>query len=207
MKNKYTILISLVIIATILLAGCSSAAAATASTNNGLATATWLAAGTLKLEGTDQAVTASQAAQMLTLWEGYQSITNSDTSSLVELDALVAQIRAALTADQLQAIEAMDLTEQSVSELIQATGGSVTSSAPASTPGSSTLSQANPGGAPGAMPGAGGDSVMSAISGGVTTQSTPVSTQAITNSRSSQVSPILIQALIQLLQTRSQASG
>jgi hypothetical protein len=207
MKIKYTILISLVIIVTILPAGCSSAAAVTASTNNGLSTTTRLAAGTLKLEGTDQAVTASQAAQMLTLWEGYQSITNSDTSSQVELDALVAQIQAALTADQLQAIEAMDLTDQSVSEVIQATGGSVTSSAPASTPGSSTLSQANPGGAPGGMPGAGGDSVMSAISGAVTTQSTPVSNQAATDTRSSQESSILIQVLIQLLQTRSQASG
>ena len=100
----------------ILLAGCSGAAAATASGSSGLSTATRLAVGTLKLEGTCKAVTVNQAVQLLTLWEGYQSITKSDTSSQLELDALVTQIQAALTADQLQTIEAMDLTEQSVSE-------------------------------------------------------------------------------------------
>ena len=50
------------------------------------------ALGTLKLEGTDQVVTASQAGQLLTLWQAYQSLSNSDTSSQVELEALVKQI-------------------------------------------------------------------------------------------------------------------
>ncbi len=125
MKNKYIIPIWLLIITTIFLAGCSGAAAATASSSGGLSTATRLAAGTLKLEGTSKAVTAVQAAQLLTLWEGYQSITSSDTRSQVELDALLTQIQAALPSDQLQAIEAMDLTEQSVSEMMQSMGGSI----------------------------------------------------------------------------------
>ena len=173
MKIKFTVLFTLITMATILLAGCSGAAAATVSASSGLSTATKLAVGTLKLEGTSQAVTAAQAAQLLTLWEGYQSLSKSDTSSQVELDALVKQIQGVMTADQLQAIEAMDLTDQSVSEVMQSMGSSANSSAPVSTPGSSTLSQAAPGGGPGGMPGGGGDSVMSAINGGMTTQSTP----------------------------------
>ena len=89
MKNKFGILLSLITMAAILLAGCSDAAAATVPTSTGLSTASMLALGTLKLEGTSQVVTATQASQLLTLWEGYQSISQSDTCSQVELDEFV----------------------------------------------------------------------------------------------------------------------
>lgn len=89
MKTKFTLLINLITIFTILLTGCSSASVAMVSASNGLSGATKLALGTLKLEGTSQAVTAAQAAELLTLWEGYKSLSNSNTSSQVELDALV----------------------------------------------------------------------------------------------------------------------
>jgi len=74
-------------------AGRCSNAAATLSTGTGLSTVTRLALGTLKLEGTDQAVSTSQAAELITFWQAYQSLSNSDTSSDVELEALVKQIQ------------------------------------------------------------------------------------------------------------------
>jgi hypothetical protein len=207
MKNKYSILFSLITLAAILLTGCNSAAAATVTASSGLSTATRLAMGTLKLECTSQAVTANQAAQLLTLWEGYQSLSKSDTSSQVELDALVEQIQGIMTADQLQAIEAMNLTDQSVSELMQSTGSSANASAPVSTPGSSTLSQGSPGGGPGGMPGGGGgDSVMSAINGGTTTQSTHAVTQSASSAGTTQVNSMLLNALVQMLNARSQTT-
>ncbi len=208
MKIIFTVLFILITMAAILLSGCSGAAAATVSTSSGLSTATKLAVSTLKLEGTSQAVTAAQAAQLLTLWEGYQSLSKSDTSSQVELDALVKQIQGIMTADQHQAIEAMDLTDQSVSEVVQSMGTSANASAPVSTPGSSTLNQGSPGGGPGGMPGGGdGDSVMSAINGGTTTQSTPAVTQSASSAGTTQVNSMLLNALVQMLKTRSQTTG
>ncbi len=207
MNIKYTVLTTLIVIAAILMAGCSGAIAATASGNSGLSTATQLAVGTLKLEGTTQAVSSTQAVQLLTLWEGYQSLSKSDTSSQVELEALVKQIQGIMTADQLQAIETMDLTDQSVSEVMQSMGGSAYASAPVSTPGSTSISQAAPGGGPGGMPGGAGDSVMSAINGGMTTQTTPMATQPSSSATTTQVSSMLLNALIQMLNVRSQTIG
>jgi uncharacterized protein YceK len=207
MKTRFTLVISLMTIFALLLAGCSSAATATVPTSNSLSGATKLALGTLKLEGTSQAVTAAQATELLTLWQAYASLSKSDTASQVELDALVKQIQGVMTADQLQAIEAMNLTEQAESDVMQSLGTSANTSVPVSTQGSTTLSQTGPGGGPGGMPGGGGDSVMSAIDGGVTTQSTPAVTQASPNVGSTQVNSMLIQALIQMLETRSQTTG
>jgi hypothetical protein len=205
MKIIFTVLITLITMAAILLAGCSSASAATASASNDLSTATKLAAGTLKLEGTAQAVTSVQATQLLTLWEGYQSLNSSDTASQVELDALVKQIQAVMTSDQLKAIEAMNLTDRTVSEVMQSSGSSTNASALISTPSSSANNQAAPGGGLSGMPGgAGGDSVISAINGGMTTQSTPAATQSPSSAGATQVNSMLLNTLIQMLKTRSQ---
>lgn len=208
MKIKITFLFALITLVVILLAGCDGVVAATASGSSGLSIATKLAVGTLKLEDTSNAVSTTQAVQLLTLWEGYQSLSKSDTSSQLELEALVKQIQGMMTANQLQAIEVMNLTEQSVSEEMQSMIGSVNASAPASTPGSSSINQPAPGNGPGGMPvGAGGDSVMSAINGGTSIQSTPASTQAISNERATQVSSMVLNTLIQLLNTRAQSTG
>jgi hypothetical protein len=207
MKTKFTILVIMIFLTAFLLVGCSSTAATTVSASNGLSGATKLALGTLKLEGTSQAVTTAQATELFTLWEGYQSLSKSDTASQVELDALVKQIQGTMTTDQIKAIDAMDLTNQSMSEIMSTLGGSESAAAPASTPGSSTLGQAAPAGGPGGMPGGGGDSVMNAIGGGMSAQSTPTATQAASNSGSSQVDSILIQGLIRMLETRSQTTG
>ena len=187
--------------------GCSNATTATVSTSNGLTTATRLALGTLKLEGTDQALTASQVAELLTLWQGYQSLSNSDTTSPVELDALVSQIQGVMTAEQTTAIDGMNLTNQSLSEELQSLGTSVYMSSPASTPDSSTLSQAAPMGGPGGIPGGSADSVMNQIGDGTTAQSAASVTQSILNAQTTRVDAMLLTALIQMLEARSEFTG
>jgi hypothetical protein len=199
MKSKLSLLLILITLFAILLAGCRGSGAATVIASNGPSSAIRLVLGTFELEDTSQAVTAAQAANLLTLWEGYQSLSNSDTSSQLELDALVKQIQGAMTADQIKAIDAMELSDQSVSEVMSSLGGSVNATTPANIPGASASSQAAPDGGPGGMPGGGGDSVMSAIGGGLNTQSTPAVTQSTTSASTTQVNPMLIQGLIKLL--------
>ena len=48
--------------------------------------------GTLKLEDTDQAITADQASELLVLWKAMRVLSSSDTTSQAELDALFQQI-------------------------------------------------------------------------------------------------------------------
>lgn len=206
MKINFKILFILIVIAAILLSGCNAAAAATGSASNVLSSAIRLALGTLKLEGTDQAVTVSQASVLLTLWQAYQSLSNSDTSSQVELEALVKQIQGVMTTEQLKAIDGMNLTDQTVSEMVQSFRDSAGVSAPASTPSATNLSQAGPSGGSGGMPPDGGSISMGDISGEIITQSTPDASQPTASTQPTQGEVILLKALIQLLETRSQAS-
>jgi hypothetical protein len=68
---------------------------------------TTLALGMLKLEGTDDAVTPQQAAELLPLW---QMIGSGSLQGDAETQAVVKQIEGAMTASQQAAIEAMGLT-------------------------------------------------------------------------------------------------
>lgn len=208
MKHKTLTMLSISIMITIfLLAACSGGTEATVPADSGLSAATRLAVGTLKLEDTSNAVTASEAVELLTLWEAYQSLSNSDTTSQVELDALVKQIEGTMTSEQVKSIDDMGLTEQSVSDVVQSMGSSIGVSAPASTPDSSAQSQPAQAGGPGGMPADGGGIPMSDITSGMGTQSTPTATQTVNNSASTQVDQMLLKGLIQLLKSRSQGSS
>ncbi len=206
MKSKLINICTLITIIATVLAGCSSTPTVSVITSSGLSLAVELAAGTLKLEGTAQAVTAPQAGVLLTLWQAYQSLSNSDTTSQVELDALVKQIQETMTTDQVREMDAMGLTEEQVSAMMQSMEAGASVPASASTPNASGQSQAAPMEGPGGMPG-GGDSVMSEINAGMVAQGTPAASQPATTMQTSEVNPILLLTLIQLLQSRSQASG
>ncbi len=77
-----------------------------------------LAAGTLKLEGTDLAVTPEQAKALLPLWKAVKSLNGSDTASADEIQALYDQIQETMTAEQVAAIEAMSLTQEDLRTLM-----------------------------------------------------------------------------------------
>ena len=74
-----------------------------------------LAFGTLKLEGTPNAVTTEQAKTLIPLWQAVISLSGDTTTASEELTAVQDQIVSALTAEQLQAIAAMHLTNADLS--------------------------------------------------------------------------------------------
>ena len=120
-KKNYLWTVVIFTVLGLVLAGCSkqSAASASASTTGQGTTgdrqsqmpeSMQLALGTLGLEGTDQAVTAEQAATLLPLWRAAKSLTGADNVAPEELNAVFKQIKEAMTADQMIAIQAMDLS-------------------------------------------------------------------------------------------------
>lgn len=66
-----------------------------------------LPAGTLMLEGTPNAVTPEQAKELLPLWQMLRALQGSSTASQVETQAVLDQIQAAMTPEQLAAIKGM----------------------------------------------------------------------------------------------------
>jgi hypothetical protein len=81
-----------------------------------------LALGTLNLEGTDLAVTSEQAATLLSLWQALDSLVTSGNATTADLDAAFQQIQNAMTAEQMQAIQSMDLSGQNMQALAQKLG-------------------------------------------------------------------------------------
>jgi hypothetical protein len=81
-----------------------------------------LALGTLELEDTDQAVSEEQAPELLTLWQAYQSLSNSDIAASAEVEAVLNQIQDTMTADQIVAISEMKLTADSITALVEEGG-------------------------------------------------------------------------------------
>jgi len=127
MKSK--IVIPLLLILTLLLSACGSAAATSTATNaqgganpQALQLSEKLAIGTLKLEGTANAITAKQAADLLPLWQVYSSLITSDTAAQEEKDALAQQIQETMSSDQINAIDGLNLTQREVFSSMQQLG-------------------------------------------------------------------------------------
>ena len=66
-----------------------------------------LPVGTLMLEETPLAVTPAQAQELLPLWQMLRALQESGTASQVEIEAVLDQIQAAMTPEQLAAIDEM----------------------------------------------------------------------------------------------------
>jgi hypothetical protein len=69
-----------------------------------------LAYGTIKLADTPNAITSDQAKTLIPLWQAVVSLSGDTTTASEELTAVQDQITTALTAEQLQAIVAMQIT-------------------------------------------------------------------------------------------------
>jgi len=159
---KKSIFSSLLLVLALTLAACGGASATDTAASYGTSSAdnagelslpTQLLFGTLKLEGTDLAVDAQQASELLPLWQAYNELTRSDTAAQAEIDAVVAQIQETMTPQQVQAITDMKLTQQDEFSLMQELG-LVTSRPNASGTPQASSGQGNPG--EGFVPGAGG---------------------------------------------------
>ena len=98
----------------------SSSPELTEAYDNALPVQSQLAIGTLQLEETDLAVDEALAAEILPLWQALQSLANSDTAAEAELTAVINQIEKTMKPEQIEAIAAMQLTQESLTALIEA---------------------------------------------------------------------------------------
>jgi hypothetical protein len=134
MFKKFSILSALMALL-IIVAGCSSlnlpgAKAATTTTpqnplNEDLTNqplSAKLAIGTLMLEGTNLAVNADQATQLIPLWKAVISLGSSNNTSQQETDAVYTQIEGVMTPDQINAIKKMSMTTKDTQALMQKLG-------------------------------------------------------------------------------------
>jgi hypothetical protein len=115
------ILIFTLILSALLIASCGASATPTTgdvytSANlptdyeNAMPVRNQLAIGTMKLDGTPNAVTAEQAKTLLPLYQALRGTSTSGGASQEEITALLSQIEGAMTAEQLSAIRGMKLT-------------------------------------------------------------------------------------------------
>lgn len=121
-KPAFPMTITLLTLLTLLLSACNTAqaqdtSAAASSGERQLPQSMRLALGTLALENSDQAITSEQAAALLPLWQAADSLSSADNITPEETQGLFDQIEEAMTTAQLQAIQSMDLTEQSMADL------------------------------------------------------------------------------------------
>jgi hypothetical protein len=110
--------------------------------------------GTLKLQGTSNAINATQAAALVPLWQAYAQLTGSNTAAQAEIDAVVTQIQQTLNPAQDQAIIAMKLTRQDMFTEMSSLG--VTNGGANGTPGFRLTPRAGGGGGGFFAGGAGG---------------------------------------------------
>jgi len=83
-----------------------------------LDTSSRLILGTMRLEETEHAVTPEQAATLLPLWQALQG----GVTAQAEVSALMKQIQETMTAEQLDAIAAMRLTQENMQTWMQEQG-------------------------------------------------------------------------------------
>ncbi len=139
--------------------------------------------GILKLEETDLAVDLEKAEELLPLFKALKVLSTDNNTAVDEISALNTQIKNTMTAEQLAAIENMEITMKDLRTMMGTygltgtTGGTTANS-------SNTNGQREFGGGPGGMPGGGMMGGM--MSGGQTNgsvQSTPNAAAAMTTSR------------------------
>jgi len=168
--------------------------------------------GTFKLEDTDLAVNSEQAAQLLPLWQVLQSLETSDTAASEEIAAVVNQIEATMTSQQMDAITAMKLTQQDVMSVMSEARVSANDSSASSSTGSSQSGFPAGGfdaGAAGGPPdgGGGGSPGVVVVQGGdpgfdpqqMATAQASRSQRAMNTNR---IPPALFDALIELLESK-----
>jgi len=163
--------------------------------------------GTMNLQG-NQAVTPEEAAQLVPLWEAYQTLATSNSAAPEEVQATLQQVEQTMTPDQVQAIVKMKLTRQSMGAIFQQLGISFGGTRGTGTPraGGGGFGGFGGGGIPGVGGGPGGGGFGGGGFGGG--RSTP-NPQAIATFRARSSSDAanagLVRVLIQYLKSKNPA--
>ncbi len=169
--------------------------ASVAPSQSAITPALTLAAGTLKLEGTEQAIDAASAAKLLPLWQLLAQLEGSSATASQEISTVIDEIQSNMTASQLEAIDAMSLTAgqpgdaASSSSSAKASGTQAASAVAGPLPGVGMFAGGGPMDGGGPMPGAGPRNT---------------STSQASASSTSSASPTLIEQVIQLLAKKVQ---
>lgn len=219
--KKITTTVLIIFIFTLTACGSASNEADAASVAQNRAAAgelpatTELIIGTLKLDETENAVTAEQAAELLPLWQTLQVLSESDTAAQQETEALITQIQETMTEAQTQAITELNLTREDMRSIMQEQG-STTGSGFQNSGSQSGISASGggrvfgPGGGdpPDGIPGPGGGD-MPAGGFGPSGQGQNLSADQIATAQASRqananfVPPVLINAVIEYLQEKA----
>lgn len=175
-----------------------------------------LVVGTLELEGTDMAVTAEQAKELLPLWKAVKVLGNNDTISQEEIQALYDQIQETMSTDQNQAISKMSLAQKDLTALMTNLGIDTNTNANSTgvtevqraTRIASAQSGSGMGGFPGGGPPGGmmpGGNPSAEFAGGGNMQRTPGAGQTAASSQSPFMnrSSLFINPLIEMLKKRA----
>ena len=204
------IIASTMILIAFILSACGTAQTNTPSAqiepgNGELPEITKLVIGTLNLKETENAVTPEQAQELLPLWQVYLSLLSSDTAAQEEIDALVEQIGETMTAEQTQAIESMQLSQEDMFAVMQENGLGMSGNRPQMSSDSSSGSNSGSFGPPdggGFAPPDGGGMPGGGMPGGTQSQSGDQSSaaQPAQGLGGGRVPTPLIQAVIDYLQ-------
>lgn len=128
------IFLPLVFLFALLLASCSGTAATPPTSDiyvsqnlptdyeGALAVRNQLALGTIELNQTDLAISAEQAQTLIPLWQALRSTQQAGGTAQAEVSALLTQIEAAMTPEQLEAIANMKLLQTDMQDWATANG-------------------------------------------------------------------------------------
>lgn len=75
--------------------------------------------GTMKLDEVGLEPDATQAADLVVLWQAYRSLVTSDTAAPQEIEAVLGQIEKAMTAQQTAAIAAMQIDQEDLTAFLE----------------------------------------------------------------------------------------
>ena len=139
--------LTIVFLFSLLLASCSGTAAPAPTTGGdiyvsqnlpvdyegALAVRNQLALGTIELNQTELAISAEQAQTLLPLWQALRSTQQVGGTAQAEVSALLTQIEAAMTPEQLQSIANMKLLQTDMQDWATANG--ITMGSGSGTPG------------------------------------------------------------------------
>jgi hypothetical protein len=81
-----------------------------------------LALGTMKLEDTDYPVSAEQAQSLLPYWKALSALSQSDSTAIQEVEAVLKQIQGQMSAEQLAAIDGMEMSMADLAGLAEKLG-------------------------------------------------------------------------------------
>jgi hypothetical protein len=179
-----------------------------------------LALGTIRLDGTAQAIDPDHAAQLLPLWQLLAQLNGSTSAAPQEITAVVDQIRATMSAEQVKAIDGMQLTSNDVIAAFQqerqasGTGGNGngfagrSSSDPAPSSSGSRRNQGGQnfffagGGPPGGFGGGFGNNGGTRTNGAQSQNGSSGNSSQTAQSFSNATTAILVNQVIQLLENR-----